>query len=55
MKNKIDYITIVRVVFALIIVLIIVYGLFHYLPTLLALFTVCLLGLIAIDIFEEEI
>lgn len=55
MKNKIDYITIVRVVFTLIIVLIIVYGLFHYLPTLLALFIVCLLGLIAIDIFEEEI
>ena len=55
MKNKIDYITIVRVVIALIIVLIIIYGLFYYLPTLLALFIVCLLGLIAIDIFEEEI
>lgn len=55
MKNKIDYITIVRVVLALIIVLILVYGLFHYLPILAALFIVCLLGLIAIDIFEEEI
>ena len=55
MKNKIDYITIIRVILALIIVLIIVYGLFHYLPILLALFIVCLLGLIAIDIFEEDI
>ena len=55
MKNKIDYITIVRVVFALIIVLIIVYGLFHYLPTLLALFITCIIGLLVINIFEEEI
>lgn len=55
MKNKIDYITILKVVFDLIIVLIILYGLFHYLPTLLALFIVCLLGLLAIDISEEEI
>ena len=54
MKN-INYITVIRVIFALIIVLIIVHGLFHYLPTLLALFITCLLGLIAIDIFEEEI
>lgn len=55
MKNKIDYITIIKVVLILIIVLIIVYGLFHYLPTLVALFITCIIGLLIINIFEEEI
>lgn len=55
MKNKIDYITIIRVILALIIVLIIVYGLFHYLPTLAVLFITCIIGLLIIDISEEEI
>lgn len=55
MKNKIDYITIIRVILALIIVLIIVYGLFHYLPTLVALFITCIIGLLVISISEEEI
>lgn len=55
MKNKIDYITIIKVVLILIIVLIIVYCLFHYLPTLLALFITCIIGLLVINISEEEI
>lgn len=53
MKNKI--LTIIRVVLALTTALIIVYGLFYCLPTLLALFITCLLGIIIIDISEQDI